>query len=60
MRKIAFGLIRLWDYLREVTGGNDYLRYRAQTIARGEEPLSRQEFYLQQLERKYSRVSQCC
>jgi hypothetical protein len=50
----------LWEFLREVAGENDYLRYRNNTVARGEEPLSPQEFYLQQLKRRYSRIYRCC
>jgi uncharacterized short protein YbdD (DUF466 family) len=60
MDKIGNQLRRLWEYLREVAGENDYLRYRNHTVASGEEPLSPQEFYLQQLQRRYSRVSHCC
>jgi hypothetical protein len=50
----------LWEYLREVAGENDYLRYRNNTLARGEEPLSPQEFYLRQLQRRYSQINHCC
>ena len=60
MDKIGNQLRRLWEYLREVAGENDYLRYRNHTVASGEESLSPQEFYLQQLQRMYSRVSHCC
>jgi uncharacterized short protein YbdD (DUF466 family) len=60
MGKIGNRLHRLWEYLREVAGENDYLRYRNHTVAKGKEPLSPQEFYLQQLQRRYSRVSHCC
>jgi uncharacterized short protein YbdD (DUF466 family) len=60
MDKIRNQLRMLWKYLREVVGENDYWRYRNHTVARGEEPLSPQEFYLQQLQRRYSRTSHCC
>jgi hypothetical protein len=60
MRKIRKQLLRLWEYLREVAGENDYLRYRNSTVARGEEPPTPQEFYLQQVQRRYSRISHCC
>ena len=60
MGKIRNKLRMLWEYLREMAGENDYLRYRNNTVARGEEPLSPQEFYLQQLQRRYSRISHCC
>jgi len=60
MGKIRNQIRMLWEYLREVAGENDYLRYRNNTVARGEEPLSPQEFYLQQLKRRYSRIYRCC
>jgi hypothetical protein len=60
MSKVRNKLRTLWEYLREVAGENDYLRYRNNTLARGEEPLSPQEFYLQQLQRRYSRINHCC
>ena len=60
MSKVRYKLRMLWEYLREVAGENDYLRYRNNTLARGEEPLSPQEFYLRQLQRRYSRVNHCC
>ncbi|MGB9484483.1 MAG: CstA-like transporter-associated (seleno)protein [Terriglobia bacterium] len=60
MSKVRNKLRTLWEYLREVAGDNDYLRYRNKTLARGEEPLSPQEFYLRQLQRRYSRINHCC
>ena len=60
MSKIRSQLRKLWEYMREVAGENDYARYRMNTLARGQEPLSPQEFYLQQLQRRYSRISHCC
>ena len=60
MNRFRSKLRMLWNYLREVTGEYDYVRYRSRAVGTGEEPLSPQEFYLQQLERKYSRISQCC
>ena len=49
-----------WEYLREVSGENDYSRYRALVEARGEEPLTPQEFYVENLQREYSRPNRCC
>jgi hypothetical protein len=60
MGKIRNELRMLWEFLREVAGENDDLRYRNNTVARGEEPLSAQEFYLQELNRRYSRIYRCC
>ena len=60
MQRIGNQLRKLWEYLREAAGEYDYPRYRKHAASRGEEPLSPQEFYLQQLQRRYSRLSQCC
>lgn len=50
----------LWEYLREVSGENDYARYRQRVIKQGGQPLSRQAFYLKQQEDKNSRPTRCC
>ncbi len=49
-----------WRLLREASGEDDYRRYCNYILARGEEPLSADEFYLQKLRRKYSRPNRCC
>ncbi len=49
-----------WQYLREVSGENDYLRHRAHVLAQGGTPLAPEAFYLDQLQRKYSRINRCC
>ncbi len=49
-----------WQYFREVSGEDDYARYRARVIAQGGVPLAPDAFYLCQLRRKYSRLSRCC
>jgi len=50
----------VWSFLREASGENDYQRYCTRAGARGESPLSADDFYLSRLERKYSRPSRCC
>ena len=50
----------VWQYLRDVSGENDYARYRARTLAQGIALMSPGEFYLAQLRRKYSRINPCC
>ena len=50
----------LWQYLREVSGENDYARYRARALGQKVEPMSPGEFYLLKLHQKYSRISRCC
>ena len=54
-------LIRtVWQYLREVSGEEDYPRYRARVLAAGEEPLAPDAFYLSRLRQKYWRINRCC
>ncbi|MGH9796018.1 MAG: CstA-like transporter-associated (seleno)protein [Candidatus Acidiferrales bacterium] len=62
-------LARLWQSLREVTGDaayESYVRSRrrccnaAGTTDAKQQLLSRQEFYLDMLRRRYSGVSRCC
>jgi len=50
----------VWHWIREATGENDYQRYRARALARGESPLLPSAFYASRLERKYSRPNRCC
>ena len=50
----------VWQFLTEAVGDNDYRRYRARLLARGETPLTPDEFYLSNLERKYSQPNRCC
>ena len=55
------GLIQAgWGYLREFSGENDYARYKAQSLARRQIPVTPQVFYVQRLKEKYSRISRCC
>jgi len=55
------GLARFWQGLREWCGDAAYEKYVHSTAGRGSEPpLSAKEFYLQQIDRKYSRPSRCC
>jgi hypothetical protein len=49
-----------WDYLREVSGENEYARYQARAMSRREPAMTPQAFYLWRLRRKYSRISHCC
>jgi putative selenoprotein len=51
---------RIWNYLREVSGENDYARYCARLKKSGGIPLSARGFYLEQLERKNARPTRCC
>ncbi|MGO9275111.1 MAG: CstA-like transporter-associated (seleno)protein [Terriglobia bacterium] len=49
-----------WNYLREVSGENDYARYRARARAEEGPAMTAEEFYLSHLRRKYSRINRCC
>ncbi|MGA7854935.1 MAG: CstA-like transporter-associated (seleno)protein [Candidatus Acidiferrales bacterium] len=72
LRYHVFGLARgAWTWLRQVTGDaayDNYLRSMRRTTACDAlaakeaygEPLSRADFYLDALRRRYSTVSRCC
>lgn len=51
---------KLWNYLREVSGENDYARYCARVRNLGGQPLSARAFYIEKLNRKNSRPTRCC
>lgn len=52
----------VWHYLREVSGENDYERYRVRARASGLEVMTAEAFYLVRLRQKYLRPgpSRCC
>jgi uncharacterized short protein YbdD (DUF466 family) len=60
MAFLADMLRALWNYLRDVSGENDYARYRRRMFAEGGEPVSKREFYDQRQQEKYSRPNRCC
>ena len=55
---------KCWLFLREITGDDAYERYlahwREQHAQESDEPLSREAFFKQELERKWSGVKRCC
>jgi uncharacterized short protein YbdD (DUF466 family) len=57
-------LIRgLWRGLREWCGDSAYERYLRATQKKGSPdcpPLTREKFYVEQLQRRYSRPNRCC
>ena len=55
-------LSQLWRGIREWCGDAAYENYIRSCVKhrREKESLSREEFYVQQLQRKYSRISRCC
>jgi len=56
-----YGFARLWQGLREWSGDAAYEKYRECVARRGVEiPLSPAEFYVEQLNKKYTRPTRCC
>jgi len=60
MNRLIIMVRGLWEYLREVSGENDYARYCERVEERGEQPISPHAFYLSQQEHKHSRPTRCC
>jgi uncharacterized short protein YbdD (DUF466 family) len=53
--------LAFWRGLREWSGDAAYERYVAcVTRTEGDKPLSPTQFYVEQLNRKYSRPNRCC
>jgi Selenoprotein, putative len=57
--RIAAVAARLWSWLRAVSGDDAYEAYVARPGRRGAIP-TREEFYVDGLRRKYSRLNRCC
>lgn len=53
-------LQRILEIAREVFGDKAYDRYAEHVRGQGEIPLTPGEFYVSQLQRKYSRPTRCC
>jgi hypothetical protein len=58
-RRTAVIVGRVWSWLRAVSGDDAYEAYVSRPGRRGARP-SREEFYVDELRRKYSRVDRCC
>jgi uncharacterized short protein YbdD (DUF466 family) len=56
--KAAFSVF--WTFLRAWSGDSAYDVYTRRQRALGRPPLSREAFYLDALQRKYSGVTRCC
>jgi hypothetical protein len=55
------GTIRFWQGLREWCGDAAYEKYKSCAVRTGQKNLlSPAQFYVEQLNRKYSRPSRCC
>jgi uncharacterized short protein YbdD (DUF466 family) len=59
---LAYAVRHLWLGIREWCGDSAYERYvYAQRLLPGKCPeLTREQFYLEQLNRRYSRPNRCC
>jgi uncharacterized short protein YbdD (DUF466 family) len=51
---------RSWRFLRDLTGDAAYDVHLAHARAREERPQTREDFYMENLRRKYSRPNRCC
>jgi len=62
LERIRRRAARVWLGIREWCGDRAYERYQEAQARRGggAAQLSRQDFYVAQLEKRYSRVSRCC
>ncbi len=60
--RVARAARRLWRGLREWSGDAAYERYLESLGRRpaAAPPLSREEFYLDQLRKRYARLTRCC
>ena len=59
LRTLAVLSARAWAWLRAVSGDDAYEAYVARTARPGAAPTP-EEFYVDELRRKYSRLSRCC
>lgn len=58
--RFGLGLRSVWNYVRAVMGDQAYERYLEVARREGVKPLSAEDFYVESLERRYSKVSRCC
>jgi uncharacterized short protein YbdD (DUF466 family) len=54
------GATRFWRGLRDWCGDTAYERYVERARAGGKRPLTPAQFYVEQLDRRYSRPNRCC
>jgi uncharacterized short protein YbdD (DUF466 family) len=61
-RTVARKALQFWSGVREWCGDSAYERYLKAHSKHscGPAVLSREEFYVEQLQKRYSRVSRCC
>ena len=62
------GALWAWWWLRQCSGDAAYENYLARFAARGghgeccgrESPLSREQFWIEALQRRYAKINRCC
>lgn len=59
-QKMCTMLRTIWWWLRQVSGDADYENYLQRMTGDTCAPISAEEFYLQGLRRKHSRINRCC
>ena len=59
---ITTELKRAWRYLREVTGDDAYERHLAHHTQShpDQQPLTREQYFRQRQDEKWSKISRCC
>ncbi len=60
MVRLRVLLTAIWQYLRDVSGENDYARHCTYELALGRQPLPPRAFYLWKIHQQYSRINRCC
>jgi len=62
LKRASTAVARLWHGIREWCGDAAYERYLKTHCKHfgGADTLSREQFYLEQLQKRYSRFSRCC
>jgi uncharacterized short protein YbdD (DUF466 family) len=58
-RALAAATLRAWAWLRAVSGDDAYEAWLRRRPA-GEAALTRKQFYLERLQRRYSSLTRCC
>jgi uncharacterized short protein YbdD (DUF466 family) len=61
-RRVRILVLKLWRGVRDWCGDSAYERYLSATQKRHSQdvPLTQEQFYVEQLNRRYSRPNRCC
>jgi uncharacterized short protein YbdD (DUF466 family) len=60
MTRVRQILRSFWELARELCGDKAYSRYHDHILARGGQPMTPKEFYLWQVQHRYSCPARCC